>query len=92
MRTLYGLSVLALVFATYSLCCYALADHSNPRWLRLICSTNLCYCALTLVLVAVYHRQLNWLGMAYFFAEMMVILALVWLEKRLLATLAGASV
>ena len=84
---LHALSLLALLFATYSACCFAFADHTNPFWLRLIITTNLAYCALTLVLVGVFFHQLTALGVAYFVAEMIVIVALVSVEKRVLRAL-----
>lgn len=79
---LRALAGLALMLALYSLSCYRFADHSQPRWLRLVMGCNLAYCALTAGLVVIHWEQLTALGVAYFVIEMLIIVTLVAVEGR----------
>lgn len=76
---LYLLAFLALIFAAYSLSCYAF-NQSNQKYLRFIALVNGSYCLLTLGLVIFYFKSLTYLGILYFGVEIIIILSLVRLE------------
>lgn len=88
---LRALALVAVVFSVYSLSCFAFVDHGQPGWLRLLSTCNLIYCAVTLGLVVWYRDQLTLLGFLYFGAEAAIVVALVWLERRILAKLYTSS-
>jgi hypothetical protein len=79
---LYSLATWALGCAIYSLSCHRLANHRNSRWLQGIMVANALYCLLTASLIVVYFTELTTWGIAYFVAEMPVILGLVLLERK----------
>ena len=52
-------------------------DHRNPKWLKAIILANFFYCIVTGILVVCYFDELTTWGVAYFAAELVVILGLV---------------
>jgi len=80
---LFYLSLTALVYCIYSCCCFI----SNPKkwkiFLSIIIFANIFYCCLTFGLMLRFCRQLTVLGLVYFVAEILIILALVLIEIRL---------
>ena len=81
----YGLVICGLWAAAslaYSAGCRALADLTQPRWLRGIMMANTAYCGLTLCLIMSHLHLLTALGILYFLAEIPVILGLVMWERH----------
>ena len=76
LSTLRGLSVVACVFATYSLTCATLAPVRWDRFLAGIGIANLSYCAATVLLLYVYSERLQPLGWGYFVAELAIVVPL----------------
>lgn len=74
------LSVVAFVFCLYSLTCYFFVRNRWRPFLMVISLANLLYCVLTLGLVIYYRDDMTVLGIAYFLAEMAIILVLVYVE------------
>jgi hypothetical protein len=84
--TLTYLSVIALFFFFYSFACFYLLKNDWKPFLRIISIANLLYCILTLGLV-IYHRQsITLLGITYFFAEIILVCGLVFVELKTLKT------
>lgn len=77
------LSLIALVLCIYSaVCFFFLKDHCTP-FLKTIALGNFFYCMLTLLLMFRFFNELTLLGLTYFFAEIIIILALIYLELML---------
>lgn len=74
------LSVLACIFAVYSMCCYSLVGKKWRIFLRIIAIANLLYCLLTASLVVLLYQQLTILGVIYFVVEIFIIIAIVYFE------------
>ncbi len=74
------LSFIALSFCMYSTTCYFLLKGNWTPFLRAISIANLIYCILTIVLLYIYFQELTTLGLAYFIIEILIILALVYVE------------
>lgn len=81
-ETLHLLASAALVFAIYSLACYAFADKQGHRLLLPVIIANSSYSAYTCALVWQYQSQLSPLGMAYFVGELGVLFVLVYIEYK----------
>ncbi|WP_430909318.1 hypothetical protein [Maribacter sp. 2-571] len=71
------LGSIAIVFAFYSFSCFALKPFLWHRYLRGIALANLLYCVLTTGLVLRYYTKMTFLGLGYFFLEIVLILVLV---------------
>jgi O-antigen/teichoic acid export membrane protein len=80
----YKLSILAVAFASYSLCCWYVNPKQWKRYLAIIALANLLYCLLTLALVLYHWHTISVWGIAYFLGEVMVIVLLVAIETRVL--------
>jgi hypothetical protein len=84
LQVLYLLSGIASLFALYSFSC----AYINPaRWrpyLRFISIANLAYCCLTLGLMWQHRAALFMLGVAYFGAEILVVLLVVYVERKII--------
>ena len=80
-RTLYLLAGLAALFAVYSFICFWWAPVNWRPLLRLIAMVNLLYCCLTAVLVFL-HQNVTALGIAYFVAEIIIVVSLALYEWR----------
>lgn len=74
------LSVLACIFAVYSMSCYFFVGKKWRIFLRIIAIANLLYCLLTASLVMLLYQQLTILGVIYFVVEIFIIIALVYFE------------
>ncbi|KIC00421.1 hypothetical protein OA93_02170 [Flavobacterium sp. KMS] len=79
-ETLYILSAIAFIFATYSLCCYLFVSNKWRFYLNIIMIANALYCCLTTGLIIYYFHKLTSLGLIYFILEIIVIVFLVYLE------------
>lgn len=74
------LSLIAISFCMYSTACYFLLKGNWSPFLRAISIANLIYCILTIVLLFIYYKELTTLGLSYFIIEILIILALVYVE------------
>lgn len=81
-NVLHCLAMVACVFMLYSLTCYVFLKSRWRVYLRIIMLANLLYCCLTIILTIYYYNRLTALGITYFLLECIVIISLVWLEKR----------
>jgi hypothetical protein len=77
---LWPLALIAVLFAVYSLSCYALRPRRQPLLLALIAIANLSYCALTFWFVRAHYAGLTALGLCYFVGEMAILVALAGFE------------
>ena len=74
------LSLIALVFCIYSTTCFFLLKRNWTPFIRVISIANLIYCVLTMVFLYIYFNELTKLGLTYFFIEIVIIIALVYIE------------
>ncbi|MFY7912315.1 MAG: hypothetical protein ACOVO2_22300, partial [Emticicia sp.] len=74
------LSILACIFAVYSMNCYFFVGKNWRTYLKIIAVANLMYCFLTAVLVMLLYQQITILGIIYFIGEILIILGLVYVE------------
>lgn len=77
---LYVLAGIALIFAAYSLSCYALTPNKWFTYLKAIAIANTMYCFLTMGLVIYFYNQLMLLGLMYFLLEITIIILIVRME------------
>lgn len=80
-QIVYYLASIASLFAFYSLLCYVANFKNWPRYLRIIMTANLVYCCLTITAVIYYFNKLTFLGILYFLMEVLLIIAVVVMEK-----------
>jgi hypothetical protein len=73
------------LFTLYSFSVYFMEPHNWRFYLKTIATANSLYCCLTLGLVVYCYERLTLLGLVYFLLEIVVIVALVSLELRVLA-------
>lgn len=85
--TLRLLGLIGLGYAVYSLSCSRFLQDGHAPYLRLIVAANLAYCVVTIGVLLAHRAQVTVLGLAYFGAEVAVILAIVVLEVRVLERL-----
>lgn len=81
-HVLMNLSVIAIIFSIYSFSCFLFLKNRWKMFLIVIGIANLFYCFLTGLLVFHYYPLLTALGVVYFSGEMLIILALVYLELK----------
>ena len=74
------LSILACIFAVYSMSCYFFVGKNWRLFLKIIAVSNLMYCVLTAYLIIVLYQQLTILGIIYFIGEILIIIGLVYIE------------
>ncbi|GAB2624550.1 hypothetical protein GCM10027035_20170 [Emticicia sediminis] len=74
------LSILACIFAVYSMSCYFFVGKNWRIYLKIIAVANLMYCLLTAVFVMLLYQQITILGIIYFIGEILIILGLVYVE------------
>ena len=79
-HVLHLLALTAVAFGLSSLNCHF--AKRGPKWLKAIATANGMYCLLTSALVIYFYRELTWLGVAYFVAEILIIVALVMVEIK----------
>lgn len=78
------LSMIAFIFAVYSISCFLFLNKNWRIFLKAIITANLLYCCLTTGLVIFYYSTLAILGLTYFLAEIAVIVGLVYIEFQTL--------
>lgn len=83
------LSVIAFVYAAYSLCCYFFLNDDWNLYLSIISSANFLYCMLTMGLLCFYYNDKTQIGLLYFLLEMVVILLLAFIECSVAKRLSG---
>lgn len=76
------LSLLSLILCLYSFSCFFLMKHNWRHLVKIIITLNLFYCILTSGLLVYNHRTIAFLGISYFFVEILVICALVYVEFK----------
>lgn len=74
------LFLIVLVFCIYSTTCFFLLKRNWTPFIRVISIANLIYCVLTLIFLYIYFNELTKLGLTYFFIEIVIIIALVYVE------------
>jgi hypothetical protein len=74
------LSILACIFAIYSMSCYFFVGKNWRTYLKIIAVANLMYCLLTAVLVMLLYQQITILGIIYFIGEILIIIGIVYTE------------
>ena len=79
---LKGLTIAAVMFAIYSLTCYAVQPKRWHIYLRTIGIVNLIYCAVSIGLVIYYYPQLTILGLTYFALEKVIVFSLAMIELK----------
>lgn len=79
-KPLYFLSIIAVMYAIYSFCCYFFIGNRWRSYLKLIAFANLLYCCVTISLVIYFYSSVTIFGLIYFFAELIVIGCLVTIE------------
>lgn len=77
---LFQLGAIAILFALYSFSCYLYLKKTKPIFFQLIGYGNLLYCGLTLLILLINCRQVQPLGYVYFFAEIVIIFVLSYIE------------
>ena len=81
-QVLLWLAVIPVFYAFYSLCCHRWAGKLWRPLLRGIAIANSLYMALTIALMIIYRADITAWGLAYFFAEIVVVSALVFVEWK----------
>jgi hypothetical protein len=84
-KVLYLLSILACIYAVYSISCYFFAGVYWRPFLKLIAIANLIYCCIITVVVISFYRALTILGLTYFLGEVLIIGGLVYIEALTIA-------
>lgn len=79
-KVLIPLSILACVYAIYSLCCHFLVDGKWRPFLKIIAAANLIYCCITAGFLILYYQSLTILGFVYFIGEILIISGLAFIE------------
>ena len=78
---LFLLAAIAALFALNSLLAHRFAGRHAATWLRGVLAANLLYCVLTGSLLAIHRSELTPLGVAYFVAEILIVLGLAGAER-----------
>ena len=79
---LFYLSLVACLFAIYSLSCYLFKPKNWRAFIKFIAIANLCYCIITLILVFKLQEDLTHFGTLYFLLEIVIVVSLAMLELR----------
>ncbi len=74
------LFIIGLVYCAYSMACYFLLKGRWPAYLRIIGVGNFAYCMLTITFLYSYYNSLTRIGLAYFMAEVLIIMVLAAVE------------
>ena len=82
-QMLYGLSIVALIFAIYSMTCSKVLNTNWRTFLRLIATLNIIYCIAPFIVLFINRGNITGFAVAYFIGEMMIILYLAKLEFNL---------
>ena len=86
-KVLYGLSILASIFAIYSFLCFLFAKKNWSIYLIIIAIANIFYCCITSILVIYYFDNLTLLARLFFPLDIMTILIVVYFELRIIKVL-----
>ncbi len=81
-KVLYPLSLIACVYAVYSLCCFLYLKNDWRHYLKTIAIANLIYVCLSAGLVIYFYPGITILGVSYFLLEILVISTLVFIEFK----------
>lgn len=81
-QILYTLAVMALVFCTYSGCCFLFLKGNIKPFLKVLIIANLLYCCITIGLLLFFSKQLTDWAYLYFIAEILIIIAVVLIERE----------
>ena len=84
-KVLTPLSILAFIYAIYSMSCHFFVGGDWRPFLRVIAIANLIYCCITLGLIVLFYRTLTILGLTYFFGEIIIMGGLVFIEVLAIA-------
>jgi hypothetical protein len=79
---LYALSSVACLFAIYSFCCYFFNFSHWQTYLKAIIVANTVYCCLTIGFVFFFYKSLTILGLIYFVLELIVMVVLIYIERK----------
>ena len=79
---LYGLSLVACTFATYSFVCYWCRPQHWRFYLSIIATANLMYCCVTVGLVLYLHQALTIWDHLYFIGELPILASLIYIEFK----------
>lgn len=82
-KVLHQLAAVAGIFAVYSFTSYMLVKENTRSYLKAIAIANLLYCCLTVGLTIYFSGELTTLGLIYFIGEVLLILALVYVELKI---------
>jgi hypothetical protein len=81
---LYPLSIVAVTYALYSLCCFFFLPANWRPYLLFILVANFIYLLLTIGVVCYFSSQLTILGWIYFILELAIMICLLLLERGVL--------
>ncbi len=76
------LAAIAWVYCAYSMSCYFVQPDYWKPYLRIIAISNFLYCIGIMALLYTYYNALTPIGVAYFSAEMLIIIFLACLELK----------
>lgn len=76
------LSRIAIVYSTYSLLCYIIRPGFAGKFLKIIATANIIYCAIILLMIVTNFNSLSALAIAYFIVEIGVIGYLAYKELK----------
>ncbi|NBA86637.1 hypothetical protein GVN16_12760 [Emticicia sp. CRIBPO] len=82
---LFNLSLVAGIYAVYSICCCFFVQGNWRLFLRIIVIANLLYACSTVGLVIYFYKSLTVLGITYFLLELLVIGILISVEMKALS-------
>lgn len=78
------LSIIAFAYFVYSISCYFLVKQNWKSFLKVICTANILYCALTFGILVYNYESVSIFGIIYFLVEITIIIGLVSLETKLI--------
>lgn len=81
----YILSPIGLLYSIFSLISYLFFVNSWRKCLSIILTANISYCALILGVLFYFYKNLTVIGLSYFLMEILIILILVFFERRILS-------
>jgi len=81
-NVLYQLSIIACVFAIYSLTCYLTKLENWRLYLKLIATANFTYCIITLGCIIDQFQKITFLGHLYFVIELCIVIPLAFFEFK----------
>jgi len=81
-KELYFLALIACGFAVYSFLCYWRTPRNWRLFLKIIASSNLIYCFISIGLVVYHYEKLSDLGLLYFIIEFMILIIIATVEFK----------